>query len=80
MLKTRLAQIIALLIALSILISGASFISGGILSGSKSTVGKNGDSASATSVYELVAGAAGTPLTHRPISNFSKWILTTDTG
>ena len=78
MLKTRRAQIIAFLIVLALVITGAIYVKNGGFSNKTRIGSKSVNSASDDSVYELVTSAANPVPTHQSISNFSEWIKTTD--
>jgi len=78
MLKTKTAQIVALVLVMAIVVIGAAVIINGGFSGLFGIGGKSGTSKSDASVYELIAKSGSQTPDHQPIDNFAEWIKTTD--
>ncbi len=78
MLKTRAAQIVALVLLVAVVAVGALAVLNGGFDGLFGLGGKKADDQTDTSVYELVVKDGSQTPVHQPIDNFSEWIKTTD--
>lgn len=78
MLKTKTAQIVALVLLIAIVAIGIAAIINGGFSGLFGIGGKSDTRKTDASVYELVAKSGSQTPDHQPIDNFAEWIKTTD--